>query len=212
MARHPSPPPKPERTILTVEQKRRCIDRLNKRIEDLQAFDPQTVQKRFPPEVTALQNAIDEALSAAFGHGTVEYRRYSSAAHLDDGTATVQLGAGFRGGGQHDETHRTRQILAEGKRKSIILLQQAIRALEDEIADQEHEASSAPPTHEAAPASLPRKVFLVHGRDNDAKNEVARFLSKIGLEEIILHERPNSGRHLLTNFRKSQRGRALLSF
>jgi hypothetical protein len=79
MAPHPTPPSKPERPDLTVEQKRHCIDRLNKRIEDLQAFDPQTVQKRFPPKVTALQNAIDEALSAAFGHGTLEYGRYSSA-------------------------------------------------------------------------------------------------------------------------------------
>jgi predicted nucleotide-binding protein len=206
MARRPTPPPKPDRPDLTVEQKRRCIDRLNKRIEELEAFDPQTVQKRFPPEVTALQNAIDEALSAAFGHGTVEYSRYSSAARLDQGPTFVQLGLGFRGGGQDDGTHQARQYLAEGKQESIVLLGQAIRTLQDEIADQEHEASSAPPTHAAAPVPLSCKVFLVHGRDNDAKNEVARFLSKIGLEEIILHERPNSGRHLLTKFQEESEG------
>jgi predicted nucleotide-binding protein len=51
-----------------------------------------------------------------------------------------------------------------------------------------------------------RKVFIVHGHDNDAKNEVARFLSKIGLEEVILHERPNSGRHLLTKFEQESEG------
>jgi predicted nucleotide-binding protein len=51
-----------------------------------------------------------------------------------------------------------------------------------------------------------RKVFIVHGHDNDAKNEVARFLSKIGLEEIILHERPNLGRHLLTKFEQESEG------
>jgi predicted nucleotide-binding protein len=50
------------------------------------------------------------------------------------------------------------------------------------------------------------KVFVVHGRDNDVKNEVARFLSKIGLEEIILHERPNAGRHLLTKFQEESEG------
>src|SRR5262249_5366825 len=50
------------------------------------------------------------------------------------------------------------------------------------------------------------KVFVVHGRDNDSKNEVARFLSKIGLEEIILHERPNKGRHLLTKFQEESEG------
>jgi hypothetical protein len=171
MARGPTPPPKPERPILTVEQKRRCIDRLSKRLEELKAFDPQTVQKRFPPEVTALGNAIDEALSAAFGHETVEYSRYSKATRLDHGLVVTELS----GGGQHDDPHQVRQYLADGKHQSIVLLEQAIRTLQDEIA---YEASSAPPTHAAAPASLPRKVFLVHGRDNDAKNEVARFLRR----------------------------------
>lgn len=32
------------------------------------------------------------------------------------------------------------------------------------------------------------KVFIVHGRDNEAKQEVARFIEKLGLEAIILHE------------------------
>lgn len=38
-----------------------------------------------------------------------------------------------------------------------------------------------------------RKVFIVHGRDNEAKQEVARFLSELGLEPIILHEQASSG-------------------
>lgn len=33
-----------------------------------------------------------------------------------------------------------------------------------------------------------RKVFIVHGRDNSAKQEVSRFIEKLGLEAIILHE------------------------
>jgi len=38
-----------------------------------------------------------------------------------------------------------------------------------------------------------RKVFIVHGRDNEAKQEVARFIEKLGLEAIILHEQASSG-------------------
>lgn len=38
-----------------------------------------------------------------------------------------------------------------------------------------------------------RKVFIVHGRDNEAKQEVARFLTGLGLEPIILHEQASSG-------------------
>ncbi len=38
-----------------------------------------------------------------------------------------------------------------------------------------------------------RKVFIVHGRDNEAKQEVARFVSDLGLQPIILHEQASSG-------------------
>lgn len=38
-----------------------------------------------------------------------------------------------------------------------------------------------------------RNVFIVHGRDNEAKQEVSRFVEKLGLEAIILHEQANGG-------------------
>lgn len=38
-----------------------------------------------------------------------------------------------------------------------------------------------------------KKVFIVHGHDDNAKNEVARFIQKLGLQEIILHEQKNRG-------------------
>lgn len=37
------------------------------------------------------------------------------------------------------------------------------------------------------------KVFIVHGRDNEAKQEAARHIESIGLEAIILHEQASSG-------------------
>ena len=40
-----------------------------------------------------------------------------------------------------------------------------------------------------------RKNFVVHGHDNEAKESVARFLEKLGLEPIILHEQPSSWSH-----------------
>lgn len=38
-----------------------------------------------------------------------------------------------------------------------------------------------------------RKVFIVHGRNNEAKQEVSRFITDLGLEPIILHEQASSG-------------------
>ena len=41
------------------------------------------------------------------------------------------------------------------------------------------------------------KVFIVHGHDDLAKTEMARFISQIGLEPIILHEQASSGRTII---------------
>lgn len=38
-----------------------------------------------------------------------------------------------------------------------------------------------------------RNVFVVHGRDDAAKQEVARFVESLGLKSIILHEQASSG-------------------
>ncbi len=43
-------------------------------------------------------------------------------------------------------------------------------------------------------------IFLVHGHDNELKELVARFLEKIGLNVIILHEQPNQGKTIIEKF------------
>jgi predicted nucleotide-binding protein len=55
----------------------------------------------------------------------------------------------------------------------------------------------------------PAKVFLVHGRDEAAKHSVARFLeTRVGLDVVILSERPNLGRSILTKFQQEADGAA----
>ncbi|MEM7006685.1 MAG: nucleotide-binding protein [Pseudomonadota bacterium] len=41
------------------------------------------------------------------------------------------------------------------------------------------------------------KVFIVHGHDGEARETVARFVEKIGLVAIILHEQANKGRTVI---------------
>lgn len=41
------------------------------------------------------------------------------------------------------------------------------------------------------------EVFIVHGHDDLAKNQVARFIEKLGLKPIILHEQVNSGKTII---------------
>jgi predicted nucleotide-binding protein len=43
-------------------------------------------------------------------------------------------------------------------------------------------------------------IFIVHGHDEVAKQQVARLLTKLELNPIILHEQPNSGRTIIEKF------------
>jgi predicted nucleotide-binding protein len=63
---------------------------------------------------------------------------------------------------------------------------------------------SSPSTPETAAATTvspawPR-VFVVHGRDEEMKQAVARVLERLGLVPVILHEQPNRGRTIIEKF------------
>ncbi len=168
------------------------------------AFEPSTIKKRFDdPQALSLQAVIDEALSRAFGTGTDAYNRYSRAVRLDNGPVVARISSSFDRGGEEEAYHRqqTREAvryLAEGKEVSIALLKQAISTLESEV--QEAELQPGAGVQKSSNAPDCRRVLVVHGRDEELKNAVARFLSKIELQEVILHEQPNRGRHILTKF------------
>lgn len=140
MAPRRTTPAQPERPIYSVEQKQVYVNRLKKRIAELEAFDPATVEKRHnDPNVLALQAAISDALSAAFGHGTREYNQYSGATRLDNGPITMRVDSALirarHGGGygHHDDSREAQQYVAQGKEKALALLKQAVRTLEEEI-------------------------------------------------------------------------------
>jgi len=53
---------------------------------------------------------------------------------------------------------------------------------------------------EVKPEPDSRDVFLIHGRDDDSKETVARFLGRLELNPIILHEQPNRGQTIIEKF------------
>ncbi|WP_277085864.1 nucleotide-binding protein [Porphyromonas catoniae] len=57
--------------------------------------------------------------------------------------------------------------------------------------------SEAPTVNKPKTPMDKSKVFIVHGHDNAAKEAVARFVEKIGLEAIILHEQASSGNTII---------------
>lgn len=81
---------------------------------------------------------------------------------------------------------------------SILVEHARFAAVDPALAGQKphsHEGSRA--AHTPMPGT---RVFLVHGRDDGTKQAVARFLTTLGLDPVILHERPNGGRTIIEKF------------
>jgi predicted nucleotide-binding protein len=51
-----------------------------------------------------------------------------------------------------------------------------------------------------APMALSNKVFVVHGHDEKAKQELEILLTEMGLEPIVLHRQADGGRTLIEKF------------
>jgi len=64
-------------------------------------------------------------------------------------------------------------------------------------------AEGIPSNVEANNKANNKKVFIVHGHNNEIKLDVARTLEKLGLTPIILHEQPNSGNTIIEKFEEN---------
>lgn len=186
-AKKPIPSDPSPKRVLTAQEIERGNARLEERITELKEFDVQTVRKGGTPELVALEVAIKDTLGRCFGEDTVAYRRFQGAGNLDYYPMI------FVSGGPP-----TNYIEPIGShiQSAIALLTQAQRTLREDLADLEHAAVPAP-TAETGDQTLSRRVFVVHGHDEGAREMVARFLDKIGFEPIILHEQANQGRTVI---------------
>lgn len=179
---------------LSLAAKRAAIPKLQRRLDELAAFDPASVESSPDPRVTTLRQAVERTLTDIFGPDTVEYERYRVAAHLANDWFEGQSSIGLH-----------RKYLSEDKATAVATLQGIIAAFREDIEAQFSEDAVTPSAQVAPPLDL-SKVFVVHGHDGAVRESVARFIGKLGLEAIILHECPNKGRTIITKFREEAVG------
>lgn len=186
----------PQTAKLTPDDMRKGIKRLEKRLAEVELFDPQSLDRNDPwSTVRPLKTSVETALIDTFGQGTIEYNRFSAAAHFD---WPIRMG----GGVPH---HEKVQHVAEDKTRSIQLLKGAIAMLTERLEEIEEEGVAVAPargiqTTKQAPQS--KKIFIVHGQDEGAKEATARFIASLGLQPIILHEQANKGRTIIQKFQE----------
>jgi len=99
-----------------------------------------------------------------------------------------------------DEAKSNRECFDSGLNESEVLLKRFIQELE---LFEDSDASVAPSrVTEKRQRHWVGKVFVVHGHDEKLKLQVARFLEKLDLQPIILHEQADQGQTIIEKFEK----------
>lgn len=180
--------PEPRTAQLTVDAMRTAVPKIERRIRDLESFDVASIRERWDPVVDGLVKKIDGTLQDILGHGTVEYNEYSIGS-LD----TLPL---IMGGGPDPlpEVHRGYR---DGIESALVKLRTLKELFEERIADA---PQAAAPLRQVSELGSSRRVFVVHGRDEATKEAVARYLAKLDLDPIILHEQPSQGKTIVEKF------------
>lgn len=189
MARKPVQVEALQSVRLNENELRAGITRLSKRVAEVESFDPATVQEQFgDPGLASLKASIADALDRTFGSNTVERRRYRLAAEFSTGSVNLYHATPL------NEIH---EAVRQSRERNLALLRQAVASLEEQLEEMGDEREERAGNDEA-PAQLPsRKIFVVHGHDDGARETVARFIERIGFEAIILHEQANRGRTVI---------------
>ena len=161
--------------------KAKAIARLQKALDaipELRRLKPDS------PEFTKWRRDTEVAITNTFG---VESR------HLQDFTSVHY----FPMVAPVSESYK-RNIYINGLNSASAVLESMIGEIEEYWAD-EHQTPPSPAVRENERTNT-KEVFVIHGRDSEAKETVARFLTKLGLTPVILHEQPNQGRTIIEKF------------
>ena len=103
------------------------------------------------------------------------------------------------GNKREDEIYEREDYL-KGLRESSSLLESMIEEIEEYWEGENGGQTSSDFPHQEDDTLISNKVFLVHGHDESVRETVARFLEKLQLDPVILHERPNQGRTIIEKF------------
>lgn len=168
----------PQPKSLSAEQMRNAFPRLRRRIQELREFDVSKSDTYFDGKRNALENSISDTLEDIFG----KEHKYYQASWLY--IPALEQENEFNG------VDRVKWIVGKGIERSVQILEGIVRDLEEKL---EHREADNPLEDKGMPVALSRRVFVVHGHDDGAREAVARFLERLDFEAIILHERASRG-------------------
>jgi predicted nucleotide-binding protein with TIR-like domain len=130
----------------------------------------------------AWRSDVTIALSRYYGPDSEEYDRFQS----------IHFSPGYSYDGQPDSEWE--EAYQHG-------LAEARLFLDSRMKDWETQVTTSKAARRTVMAN-PKDVFVVHGHDHGMKETLARFLTKAGLNPIILHEQADEGKTIIEKFEK----------
>jgi predicted nucleotide-binding protein len=189
--RRPPDPPPLEIRRFAPDQADRAIKLLEARLGEVKALDPQNV-RHDDEKVRSTERRIIGTVLEVFGENSPEYRAHQY--HEIQKERLVIVGGGF-GDDPSDHEAEEQQNFADGIPRTVTMLESLIDTVKERT-------DAARPilgkmTEVRGPLTASREVFIVHGHAEGPRESVARFVERLGLRPIILHEQTSEGRTII---------------
>ncbi len=113
---------------LSEQQKQSGINKIERLIKELLAFDPKGIMARSDSRISVLGYKLDKLLVDVFGHDTVDYKRYKGISFLDIAPINFLCGV---------DIIRVQEGLAVSVKKAIDTLQSIKQGFIDDMQDSE---------------------------------------------------------------------------
>ena len=98
----------------------------------------------------------------------------------------------------NSRNHERQEYYIRALGRAATLLESMIEEIEEYWKDEAQEP--APYVSSTSGRANTNEIFVIHGRDNETKVTVARFLEHLDLKPIILHEQSSQGRTIIEKF------------
>ena len=184
MPRKSSEPPPIQTPKLTVQQIDNGISRLRRRIDEIEKLRTDQV-RHDDGHKESVEAKVRNAIGEIFGENSPQFRANEY--------FEIQKGVVYAGASDAE----FQKWFLDGIPVALATLKGLISELEEM---KEFAMPSSFPATKSSPPS--RKIFVVHGHDEAAKEATARFLTTLEFEPIILHEKASGGLTIIEKFEK----------
>jgi predicted nucleotide-binding protein len=192
--RRPPDPPPLEIRRFSPEEAQWAVGLLESRIANVTALDPKAIPYS-DARVRSLEERIRGNVLEIFRENSREYREHRGHEISGRGRRPVATMVSLRGGPPPGLIDAERQQdFAAGIPRTVTMLQSLIETVKERT---DAARLVAGKVTEIGARTQSVEVFIVHGHAEGPRESVARFVERLGLRPIILHEQASEGRTII---------------